>query len=142
LERELQLLKRAIKIKAEREREREQGKEGLEQLADKWVMAGREAAWECWGLLKGEVEAKSGQKWGWGEESNKDGMKGGWGWEGQEGQSKREDEDDGRERGDHGGGEEEERKDDDVGTMLRHLRIDPATLGWDEDEGDFVDKSS
>lgn len=26
-----------------------------------------------------------------------------------------------------------------VGTMLRHMGIDPDTLGWDEDDGDFVD---
>ena len=25
-----------------------------------------------------------------------------------------------------------------LGTMLRHLGIDPETLGWDEDEGDFI----
>ena len=26
-----------------------------------------------------------------------------------------------------------------LGVMLRRLGIDPATLGWDEEEGDFVD---
>lgn len=81
---------------------------------------------------------------GWGLHSNwgyEDGKKGGfdgnWGWDdknsaaGVEMEEGREDmqvdKEEGRPSESHS-----------LGTMLRRLGIDPETLGWDEEEGDFV----
>lgn len=36
-------------------------------------------------------------------------------------------------------GLDDERKGHTLGTMLRYMGIAPDTLGWDEEEGDFVD---
>lgn len=80
---------------------------------------------------------------GWGYDDGKsgsgkhDGFAGSWGW------------DDKKEGGSGEAGEVEERMDVDeeaegqtqnhsLGTMLRFMGVDPETLGWDEDEGDFV----
>ncbi|KAL1667558.1 hypothetical protein GGF50DRAFT_112104 [Schizophyllum commune] len=161
LERKLQVLKRAVKVRRE-------GEEGtLEGLVRRWTEAGREVAWEVWGLTK---EAAQGGDWGYGsgggqakggfgssggfgggfgkeEDANK-----GWGWD-------KEDEKKGGSSwgwANEGGGEsqEEEEKDDSaqykdeveevkpqqtLGTMLRLLGIAPETLGWDDNEEGFVD---
>ncbi|KAI5825056.1 hypothetical protein K523DRAFT_420315 [Schizophyllum commune Tattone D] len=161
LERKLQVLKRAVKVRRE-------GEEGtLEGLVKRWTEAGREVAWEVWGLTK---EAAQGGDWGYGsgggqakggfgssggfgggfgkeEDANK-----GWGWD-------KEDEKKGGSSwgwANEGGGEsqEEEEKDDSaqykdeeeevkpqqtLGTMLRLLGIAPETLGWDDNEEGFVD---
>lgn len=155
LERQVQVLKRAIKIKKEREAASE-GAPGLEELAKKWKAAGRDAAWEVWGLVKESAAQKSSEGasgWGWDEGKGSgrggSGMGGSWGWDqegtDERGEGERHDE---RERSSRrrGGEDYEERyegeamkTEETVGTMLRHLHIDPATLGWDDDQGDFVD---
>ena len=158
LERQVQVLKRAIKIKKEREAASGDAP-SLEELAKKWKAAGRDAAWEVWGLVKESAVQKSSEGasgWGWDEGKGGgrggSGMGGSWGWdrEGTEEKSEGEhqEEREERERGSrHRGGEDYEERyegeviktEETVGTMLRHLRIDPATLGWDDDQGDFVD---
>lgn len=154
LERKLQVLKRAVKVRRE-------GEEGtLEGLVKRWTEAGREVAWEVWGLTK---EAAQGGDWGYGGEGKRGGFGGGggfgkeedankgWGWD-------KEDEKKGGSSwgwANEGGGEaEEEEKDDSaqykdeeeevkpqqtLGTMLRLLGIAPETLGWDDNEEGFVD---
>ena len=61
--------------------------EVLERLVKKWTEAGRDVAWEVWGLVKdsggngGSAGASSG---GWGEEKKggtKRGFEEGWGWD-------------------------------------------------------------
>jgi len=81
LERKVQILKRAVKVKMNDEETE------LERLVKKWTDAGREVAWEVWGLVKDSGRDSgcigvSGS--GWGEE-NKRGTKRrfeeGWGWD-------------------------------------------------------------
>ena len=77
-----------------------------------------------WGYDNGKADPKSG------------GFDGGWGWD-----DRKDDESNGED------GRMDDTMDVDwegrqvqnhsLGTMLRHLGIDPDTLGWDEDEGDF-----
>ncbi|KAL6299722.1 hypothetical protein BKA93DRAFT_805388 [Sparassis latifolia] len=43
-----------------------------------------------------------------------------------------------REKGAGGEDEDEAAAEHTLGTMLRHFGIAPETLGWDEDEGDFI----
>lgn len=83
---------------------------------------------------------KSG--WGWDDGKSRGKGKGGfdssWGWD-----DKRDGECEGETDGDAGentetGEEEVQIMNHSLGTMLRHMGIDPDTLGWDEDEGDFV----
>ncbi|KZP24600.1 hypothetical protein FIBSPDRAFT_416729 [Athelia psychrophila] len=169
LDRKVQILKRAVKV-------RQGGDEAtLENLVKKWTEAGREVAWEVWGLVKdmgGDVasaSAKASRSGGWGEENipkgkNKRGFEEGWGWD-DGGDSKKakvdrlernwgwnveRSDDSGVDGDDEGEGdtkcsmkhedEEEEKRQDTLGTMLRQLGIDPETLGWNEDEGEFADK--
>ncbi|EKM59730.1 uncharacterized protein PHACADRAFT_181699 [Phanerochaete carnosa HHB-10118-sp] len=93
---------------------------------------------------RGHGSANDGFKDGWGWDGGKggkhDGFDSNWGW-------------DDRKDGEIVSGTEERATEDErtgmgeenvptmnhsLGTMLRHLGIDPETLGWDEDEGDFV----
>jgi hypothetical protein len=157
LERKIQILKRAVKVKMDRE------EEILEKLVKKWTEAGREVAWEVWGLVKdsgadGSVSAGRG---GWGEEKKggtKRGFEEDWGWDEQDGKKAKADdrnwgwnverdedrkqssyEEDGMKNGSKKyEEEEEEEREDTLGTMLRQLGIDPETFGWNEDEGEFV----
>jgi len=69
LERKLQLLRRAVKVREEKQ------EETLRDLVDKWTEAGRDVAWEMWMLLKDRQDdsAKNGKRsydesWGWSEE--------------------------------------------------------------------------
>ncbi|KAI5894110.1 uncharacterized protein SCHCODRAFT_02700661 [Schizophyllum commune H4-8] len=153
LERKLQVLKRAVKVRRE-------GEEGtLEGLVKRWTEAGREVAWEVWGLTK---EAAQGGDWGYGsggqakggfgggfgkeEDANKgwgwdkeDEKKGGssWGWANEgDGEAEEENKDDGSQYKDE---EEEAKPQQTLGTMLRLLGIAPETLGWDDNEEGFVD---
>lgn len=79
--------------------------------------------------------------WGWdGEKKGKhDGLDNSWGWDDKQIASVVEGED-GVVVGEPMEVDEEEPQVENhsLGTMLRHLGIDPDTLGWDEDEGDFV----
>jgi hypothetical protein len=128
LEAQVQLLKRAVNIKEAAAN----GKQTpLDELALKWRTAGREVAKEVWELVKDNKQT-SNESWA----PAKREFESGWGWE------KSDDEERDRERSqrqqeDHD--EELESTQDNIGTMLRQLRIDPVTLGWDETEGDFVD---
>ena len=168
LERRVQILKRAVKVKMEGE------EEVLERLVKKWTEAGREVAWDVWGLVKdsggggkggwGE-EKKVGSKrgfeegWGWDDKDTKKmkmdgGLERNWGWNVQRGEDQEE-----RQQSGHGddeydregningtrkGGEyeeyEEEKREDTLGTMLRQLGIAPVTFGWNDDEGGFVEE--
>jgi hypothetical protein len=122
-----------VKIK---EAETSEKQEPLEKLVLKWRTAGREVAREVWDLVKDSAKTNDGA-WG----SDQGGLGSGWGWDEGEGQD---DEVSVRKRAKREEEEEEESEstskvEDNIGTMLRQLRIDPATLGWDDEEGDFVD---
>ncbi|KAH9921285.1 hypothetical protein B0H21DRAFT_712769 [Amylocystis lapponica] len=161
LQGKLQTLKQAIKLKNSGS-----GREDdeLEELVKKWTTAGREIAWAVWDTVKdvdpGESAAtfkgkggwfddesdfggakkgtKKGFDGGWGyADGGRGGLESGWGWE-EKGKSKDVDVEMGEQEGiplD----DEVEVPGHTLGTMLRHLGIAPDTLGWDEDEGDFVD---
>ena len=147
----------------------QEGTDKLEVLTQKWRSVGREVAWLVWDSVKdveggggvGRLPAKGG--WDEGESPfacggrdggsgkvKKGGFDAGWGYDdgkGREGWGW----DEKGERGEGKDGEdvmevEEEEEEDErdvpqhtLGTMLRHMGIDPDTLGWNEDEGDFVD---
>jgi len=119
MERKVQLLKRALKVKTEGE------EETLVNLVKKWTEAGREAAYELWGLVKDMGDG--GRKEGWNGN-------GSWGWAGYDelnpvkGRKEKE-----------ASCEEEERHVDTLGTMLKQLGIMPLTLGWNEEEEVFMD---
>ena len=139
MECKVQILRRAVKVKKENEAEI------LENLARKWIEAGREVAWEVWSLVK---ENDSGIATSWG--SNKRGFQDSWGWD-EGANAKRhkldlgkswgwdmsDDEQDKQANKDDG--DCEKATEDTMGTMLRQLGIDPGTLGWCEIEGSFVD---
>ncbi|KAL1706701.1 hypothetical protein EV121DRAFT_289280 [Schizophyllum commune] len=154
LERKLQVLKRAVKVRRE-------GEEGtLEGLVKRWTEAGREVAWEVWGLTKeaaqggdwgygsGGGQAKGGfgggggfgkeedanKGWGWDKEDEKSGGSS-WGWANEGGRE--EEEKDGSAQ--YKDEEEEVKPQQTLGTMLRLLGIAPETLGWDDNEEGFVD---
>ncbi|KAF8897320.1 hypothetical protein BD779DRAFT_1465539 [Infundibulicybe gibba] len=149
LDRKIQILKRALKVK--------QGNEEamLESLVKKWKEAGREVAWEVWELVKDNASSDDSV---WGKSKAKKTTFGGsWGWDSQEEQSRGAQKErnwgwdttpnTGTDDGPRHMSEEtkvesddEEKVQDTLGTMLRQLGIDPDTLGWNEDEGTFVDK--
>jgi len=126
----LQTLKRAIKIRSDGEGEK------LEKLSKKWTDVAREAAWEVWSVVKDNVQDVS--KFGGG----RGGFQDSWGWP-----------DDGKEdrvaKADRPSGEDEMLSEegespvpeDTMSMMLRKMGIDPDTLGWNEDEGEFVNVS-
>ena len=123
----LQTLKRAVKIKNNGEGEK------LEGLANKWMDVAREVAWEVWSVVKDNVRdvSKLGSgrgalqsSWGWADEGNKEAERVGEG-----GETLSED-------------DEPPVPEDTMSVMLRKMGIDPGTLGWDEDEGEFMDVSS
>ena len=144
LERKVQVLKRAIKVK-------EQGEEEtLKCLVGRWTEAGREVAWEVWELVKDNTNNEDqmwgrgktgrgtfGTGWGWDEKCSDPGEKT-WGLDemessecamlpnGERNMGVNEDCD-------------EEKGSDTVGTMLLQLGIDPETLGWNEEDGIFQD---
>ncbi|KAF9563719.1 hypothetical protein CPC08DRAFT_705846 [Agrocybe pediades] len=159
LERKLQLLRRALKVREDVE------EEALEGLASKWTEAGREAAHEVWDAVK---DNPSGEGSSVGDRKGKKrGMEDNWGWD-DSGDSKKKKTNEEPEQNwgwdvvpvsehggddDHagGGGEEvvsdnqqeeeenEETAQPTIGTMLMQLGIAPETLGWDEEEGRFMD---
>ncbi|KAF7355101.1 hypothetical protein MSAN_01425700 [Mycena sanguinolenta] len=91
LERKVQLLRRAVKVKKTGE------EQTLQALVKKWTEAGREVAWEVWALVKDQEngngddwgKAKSEKRkfedsWGWNEDSSSKKVKTeweNWGWE-------------------------------------------------------------
>ncbi|TFK76154.1 hypothetical protein BDN72DRAFT_831608 [Pluteus cervinus] len=135
LERRLQALKRAVRIKQEGDQAT------LQELIKKWTEAGREIAWEVWNLVKDN--ATEGDPWA--PDKGKRAFQESWGWDGQGENKKPCTEPD--EGGDREGiriekieaddDEAPEKKQDTLGTMLMQLGIDPDTLGWNEEEDDF-----
>ncbi|KAF8511191.1 hypothetical protein JB92DRAFT_394411 [Gautieria morchelliformis] len=82
MERRLQLLKRAVKIKAGEEEAK------LEQLITKWRSVGREVSWEVWSVVR-----EHGQDNGWGMEapeqrSGPGSLGRSWGWDNTDGGKK------------------------------------------------------
>ena len=143
---QIQKLKQAIRIKSGGS----DSDEKLEGLTSKWTMAGREIAWDVWGYVK-DNQPESGDGWGndsagagskrasdsaWGGEDDRDMKKArydGWGWD--QGQPE-------KKEGDNGGDmavDVQNEAPHSLGTMLRFMGIAPETLGWNEEEGDFVD---
>ena len=127
----LQTLKRAVKIRNDGEGEK------LEMLGKKWTAVAREVAWEVWSVVKDNVRdvSKLGggggalqNNWGWADERDKGAVAGA---EKQIGEGEVLSEDD-----------EPHVPEDTMSMMLRKMGIDPSTLGWDEDEGEFMDVSS
>lgn len=123
LERKLTILRRAVKIK------RDGDEAHLGRLAKKWRDAGREAAYELWGIAR-DLSTEGGEMRGNGNDN-------GWGWgeRGEEGERGTFREDD----VDTEAGEHAERQENTLGVMLRKLGIAPETLGWNEEEETFVD---
>ncbi|KAL5527293.1 hypothetical protein ACEPAG_6084 [Sanghuangporus baumii] len=78
LERKIQLLKRAIKIKEEGDEEK------LERLVKKWRAVGREAAWEFWRIVRDNEESSEALYPGTHSKSQGPSL-GGWGWAGTSG---------------------------------------------------------
>lgn len=133
LEREIQVLKRAVTIRKNNDEEK------LEQLTKKWRNAGREAAWELWDIVRAsedtEDTAFGGEKgkahdsgnWGWGEDCKAaDG-----GPMDAEGKCARELDDVTDERN--------STQTKTCGTMLLRLGIAHETLGWVDSDEDFID---
>jgi len=127
----LQTLKRAEKIRNDGEGEK------LERLTNNWTDVAREVAWEVWSIVKDNVQdvSKLGggrgglqNNWGWADEGSKDNVVGA---ERLSGESEMLSEDD-----------EPPVPEDTMSAMLRKMGIDPITLGWDEDGGEFMDVSS
>lgn len=150
LERKIQILKRALKVKKDNE------EKILADLTARWTEAGREVAWEVWELVKNNGDSANepgssnlGRKrsfndsWGWDVQGDQKRVKSedSWGWSTadptretdetvilQDENAKPKIED-----------EEEESIEYTLGTMLRRLGIDPATLGWDDRNCIFED---
>ena len=128
LEHKLQLLRRAVKVKEDDE------EKVLEGLVKKWTAAGREAAYELWDLVKDVSELQNKPSdltslWNSKDDTN-------WGWD-----KSADDEEGGRQEGciDDTMDCEEDKPRHTMGTMLRQLRIDPETLGWDDEIESFCD---
>ncbi|KAI0003033.1 hypothetical protein BJV74DRAFT_566752 [Russula compacta] len=121
LERKLTILRRAIKIK------RDGDEDHLKRLAKKWRDAGREAAYELWGIVR-DLSTEGGER-----EIRGNGSDARWGWDKGERGTFGEDGLDGE------GGGYGEKHESTLGIMLRELGIAPETLGWNDEEEAFVD---
>jgi hypothetical protein len=148
LERGLQTLKRAVKI---REDDQE---EILRGLVAKWTEAGREIAWEVWTAVKDNIQENGDE---YSAISGKRSAQDYWHWEmGNDKRHKGKDENfdrhseiannslEGTETTERAGsmkisaGDENlERPHYTLGTMLRQFGIDPQTLGWNDEEETF-----
>lgn len=150
LERKLQLLKRALKVKEEGQ------EEALEGLVKKWTDAGKDVAWEVWDMVKDNVQSEGSSSGGQSLQGKKRAMHDSWGWDKSGEEKKPRTEDGGTEWGDVEGpaveegtpADDEQGDNDDgedgirratVGTMLMELGIAPETLGWNEEEEGFAD---
>jgi len=124
LERKLQLLKRSVKVKEDCE------EETLSELIQKWTEAGREVAWEVWGLVKENADVGGSKRqmedsWGWqdgGDSKRQKTEERLWGWDVVP-----------------VGEREAEQGARTVGTMLMEMGIAPETLGWNAEEERFED---
>ncbi|KAK7060335.1 hypothetical protein VNI00_001100 [Paramarasmius palmivorus] len=149
LERKVQLLKRAVKVKRENE------EEVLKGLIKTWTEAGREVAYELFELAKDREGSgsmvggvrKFEDSWGWSEQEGpkKVKMEDSWGWavpangEG-EGEVIDVDAEENERMVVQEDDDGEEKRENTIGMMLRQLGIDPYTLGWDDAEEAFVDR--
>ncbi|KIJ26989.1 hypothetical protein M422DRAFT_55270 [Sphaerobolus stellatus SS14] len=157
LERKVQLLKRAIKIKEANE------EETLEKLTKKWTTAGRDVAWELWAAVKDQEPdgnwgvperigfGKKGKSssdrnprgsdsnWGYDDDKSSE-LKGNENNEGsntdQENENMRCDKATYNEEGE---AEKKEKQAHNLGTMLRSFGVSDDILGWDKDGEDFVE---
>jgi hypothetical protein len=141
LERKLQLLKRAVKVKENDE------EKILIGLIKKWTEAGREVAYELWDLVKDTANKAEGM--GWDEGKGRMGPRdSNWGWDSpgikRDGYPENEMNtatenplDEGCTNKILSGADEQTRNT--MGTMLRQLGIATETLGWDENEELFLD---
>lgn len=137
LKHRLQLLRRAVKVKED------DNDEALERLVKKWTEAGQEAAHELWGLVKNTNDVQNALSdpahlWSRGVSSTITDTHWGWDRPADENEStsmKQEDEKSTTQTA----SDEEERPPNTMGTMLRQLRIDPETLGWDDETETFLD---
>ncbi|KAG2152882.1 hypothetical protein DEU56DRAFT_520285 [Suillus clintonianus] len=141
LERKLQLLKRAVKVKENDE------EKTLVGLIKKWTEAGREVAYELWDSVKDAANKGDG---GWVGGASKGNMArdSNWGWDSpgikREGYPENEMNTATENPLDEGYSnktlsEDEEQVRNTMGTMLRQLGIATETFGWDEDVEVFVD---
>ena len=140
LERKLQLLKRAVKVKHDSE------EEVLIRLAGKWIEAGREVAYDVWGATKdaGNFEARATSIYrsrGWESTNDRDTP---WGWDTKPGDACKESCDPDQSVAPYTAGRLAAEEEDDVscntlGTMLRQLGIAPEIFGWDDDKEAFSD---
>ncbi|KAK0467961.1 uncharacterized protein EV420DRAFT_437245 [Desarmillaria tabescens] len=156
LERQVQILRRAVKVKKDGEEEL------LESLAKRWTEAAREVAWELWDLVKDNGTNEAGgwgntwdrpktkrgfeDSWGWEDKGDQKRLKteNSWGWDEPQKKEGEEDEDQMQGVESHGedgdtGGEEEGKPENTVGLMLRQFGIAPDTLGWNEEDGMFAE---
>lgn len=145
LQSKIQTLKQAIKIK---NAPGGNDDDELEELVDKWTSVGREVAWAVWDTVKdldpGESARLGKPRGGWFDDvgGGRDSTRGGGGWGFDDGGKSEPEKGDPGEEGEQvvsRSDDEETRQQHTLGTMLRHLGIAPETLGWDEEEGDFVD---
>ena len=136
LEHELQLLRRAVKVVDDND------EEVLEQLVKKWTAAGREAAYDLWDLLKdvSEIQSKPSDLSNFWNRNTIAFGDTNWGWDKPaDGEGGQHDEDElCVQESDMIVCEEDEPRNT-MGTMLRQLRIDPETLGWDDETERFRD---
>lgn len=136
LQGQVQTLKQAIKIKHS---DNGDDDEVLEQLVEKWTAVGREVAWALWDHVKdlGSGTGAPPQGGGYADEDDrarlKRGFDSGWAYDDDEHARKKVRIDEDVEQGEFPVVQHT------VGVMLRGLGIDPDTLGWNGDEGDFVD---
>ncbi|KAG1874712.1 hypothetical protein DFJ58DRAFT_695480 [Suillus subalutaceus] len=139
LERKLQLLKRAVKVKENDE------EKTLIGLIKKWTEAGREVAYELWDLVKDSANKREGMGWDGGRMGSRDSN---WGWDSpgikREGYPENEINTATENPSDEGHtnkilSEDDEQTRNTMGTMLRQLGIATETLGWDEDAEVFFD---
>lgn len=142
LEQLLQLLKQAHKIKSEGSVEK------LEQLTLKWTAVARSAAEDLWQLVReaGSVGgAKDDDEWGYsGEKRKRKDADSNWGWDAVDKREDDEEQSDPVEEEAAGDGMDEESTEEkekgwNLGTMLESMGIPPETLGWDAEEGEFID---
>ncbi len=153
LERRVQVLRRAVKVKKDGEEEL------LESLAKRWTEAAREVAWELWDLVKDNGANEGGSwgrdpkhkrgfedNWGWEEKRDQKRLKteNSWGWDEPQKKEGEEDEDQMQDVEPHGENdavreEEEDKPENTMGLMLRQFGIAPDTLGWNEEDGMFAE---
>ena len=155
LERKVQILKRAVKVKAD------MSEDVLERLVRKWTEAGREVAWEVWDLVKDNATTDDWRENRGGSCERKRPFEDGWGWDDRGDQKKLKAEEQERHWGwsvvpirpeegaevTTGDSECDAVREDSfgehphgtLGMMLKQLGISPETLGWNGDEELFVD---